>query len=91
MDTLRYWLPLMLSSPCSVLAYDSLDRKGFMETCCVYDFSLSDLLQPTGARFRQLISAAINFISFSDQIVLELQPYRTRKVSYFEFFAFQLE
>lgn len=51
-----------------------------METCCVYDFSLSDLMQPTGMRFRQLISAAINFISFSDQIVLELQPYRTRKV-----------
>lgn len=51
-----------------------------MNVCRVHDFAFSDLLQPTAARFREQLSAAINFIMFSDDIINKLRVYREKKV-----------
>ena len=53
-----------------------------MMVCRVHDFAFSDLLQPTAARFREQLSAAINFIMFSDQVVNQLRSYRDKKVPF---------
>lgn len=51
-----------------------------MAVCRVHDFSFTDLLQPTATRFREQLSAAINFIMFSDVVVDQLRVYRDKKV-----------
>ncbi|KAK8833004.1 hypothetical protein WA577_003981 [Blastocystis sp. JDR] len=51
----------------------------FMAVCRVRDFSLADLLRPTAARFREQLSAAINFIMFSDVVIDQLRVYRDKK------------
>lgn len=51
-----------------------------MNVCRVHDFTFSDLLQPTASRFREQLSAAINFIMFSDDIINKLHVYREKKV-----------
>lgn len=51
-----------------------------MAVCRVRDFSLADLLRPTAARFREQLSAAINFIMFSDVVIDQLRVYRDKKV-----------
>ena len=55
-----------------------------MSVCRVHDFAFSDLLQPTPARFREQISAAINFIMFSDEVVNQLRVYKDKKVDRLE-------
>lgn len=57
-----------------------LNRSDFMAVCRVRDFSLADLLRPTAARFREQLSAAINFIMFSDVVIDQLRVYRDKKV-----------
>lgn len=51
-----------------------------MTVCRVHDFAFSDLLQPTAARFREQLSAAINFIMFSDDVINKLRVHRDKKV-----------
>ena len=51
-----------------------------MNVCRVHGFAFSDLLQPTAARFREQLSAATNFIMFSDDIINKLRVYREKKV-----------
>ena len=55
-----------------------------MSVCRGHDFAFSDLLQPTPARFKEQISAAINFIMFSDEVVNQLRVYKDKKVDRLE-------
>lgn len=51
-----------------------------MTNCRIHDFCYSDLLQPTPDRFKEQLSAAINFLLFSDSFLAKLEPYRNKTV-----------
>ena len=55
-------------------------RNEHMQVCRVSDFSLSDLLQPVGIRFKDHLSAIINYLLFNNSITESHRVYKNRKV-----------
>ena len=59
---------------------DLIGRNKHMVICLVNDFSLSDLLQPVSERFKNHLSAIINYYLFKDVEIKKLIAFKSENV-----------